>query len=827
VPILSFGLRRPVMIKKLTKFFLKVTAVLSLLLALLLALLYYRQDDIKALALESINQNLNAPISVGAIELSLAKFPQAAIKLDRVFGAGAQGFKDTLFSVQSLYLQFDLWQILTSSISIENISLEGGKVALQKYGDKENWDIFSGSDTASQSPLNLEGISLKDIAFSFRDRYEEIDIDAYINSAFFQGALASEKLELSGQLDGLVNHIKYEKEVYISSPIALSTDWTWQDLAEEQELKLQNTYLAEELKLDGSLKLSEQGFAFFAQADALEISQALKEYQEQGFKIPGDFVASGPMSLNYQLENFAKKELSQSVTFTGEGLKYRQVDYNFENIELKGSYRIVGNNDVLELSNLNLAGQSLSLQGSIKNFDFPAIDLRLQADLSAKEWQKLLPIDSLKLSKGRAQANLHLIGRFKEFTQWTNAELKAAQVEGNIQLDKINISSHSLVNTIKELSGKISAQANKITVENLSFSSGGSDILLNGNIENLWSYLLFDNEILGIKAELKSDKIALEDFVSPDEEAAEKSGNIEFARRLKADLSLKLKAFSYQSFSAKMLKGHLEVSENLIVGEDISLSADGGSYNGAFTLNLSSFENYKLDAQLQTSGLEIESIFKSFDNFGQETITADKLSGRLTSTSSFSAILSPDLSLDINSLKLSSSMTIEQGRLNNYEPMLALSRFAEVEELKDVRFNKLTNTISIDNGLITIPEMTISSNVLNLELSGSHSFENEIDYLIRLRLGDVLFSKRKAKAANSEFDTFLKVEKRDDDHRVPISINGTVDKPTLKVEALELGKALQTDLKKQKEELKKILKKDAPKKTGTGLQFEWDEDDDN
>jgi hypothetical protein len=230
---------------------------------------------------------------------------------------------------------------------------------------------------------------------------------------------------------------------------------------------------------------------------------------------------------------------------------------------------------------------------------------------------------------------------------------------------------------------------------------------------------------------------------------------------------------------------------------------------------------------LQTADLQIESIFKSFENFGQETITAEELSGRLSSVSSFSAQLNPTLSLDVNSLKLSSSMSIDQGRLKDYEPMLALSRFAEVDELKDVRFNKLTNTISIDQGLIRIPEMTISSNVLNMELSGSHSFENEIDYLIRLRLSDVLFSKRKAQAKNSEFDEFLKVEERDDDHRVPISIVGTVDNPSLKVEAQELGKALQTDLQKQKEELKKILKKEEPKKKGTGLQFEWDEDDDN
>tara|TARA_R110002050_G_scaffold80106_3_gene171436 strand:+ start:1028 stop:3475 length:2448 start_codon:yes stop_codon:yes gene_type:complete len=815
------------MIKKLTKFFLKVTAVLTLVLALLVALLYYRQDAIKALAIESINQNLNSPISVGAIELSLAKFPQAAIKLDNVFSAGAQGFKDTLFSVESLYLQFDLWQILTSSIEIENISLENGRLSLEKYGTKQNWDIFSSSDSSANSPLSLDGIFLKNIAFDYRDRYEAIDLRAYINSAFFKGALGSEQLNLNGKLNAFLNHIEYQKEIYISKPMAIKSAWTWQDFDEKQTLNLQDTYLAEELNLNLVLELAPKSLILSAQADALELSQALKLYQRQGFKIPEEFLVSGPVSLNYQLENFEDKPINQSLTFTGEGLNFSQGQYIFEDFQVKGSYRSIGESDVLEINELKQGDDVIALSGSVKNLIHPEINFHLKADLSAQEWLKLLPLDSLNISSGNAQVDLQIAGKFQEWGKWSKAELNAAKVEGLIQLDDINLSSKNLVRPIEDLAGKLSAKGNEIRIEGLSFKTGASDILLNGNITNLWSYLLLDDAILGLKADLQSEKIALEDFVRQNDEPSANTSNIEFARRLQADLSLKLKAFSYQSFAAKMLKGRLIVSENLIKGEGISLLADEGSYEGAFSLDLSDRVKYQLDAQLQTADLEIESIFKSFANFGQETITAEELSGRLTSISSFSASLSPTLSIDVNSLKLSSSMSIDQGRLKDYEPMLALSRFAEVDELKDVRFNTLTNTISINQGLISFPEMTISSNVLNMELSGSHSFENEIDYLIRLRLSDVLFSKRKAKAKNSEFDAFLKVEERDDDHRVPISILGTVDNPLLKVEAQELGKALQTDLQRQKEELKKILKKEEPKKKGTGLQFEWDEDDDN
>lgn len=815
------------MIKKLTKFFLKVTAVLTLLVALLVALLYYRQDDIKALAVDSINQNLKAPISVGAIELSLAKFPQAAIKLKNVFSPGAQGFKDTLFSVESLYLQFDLWQILSSSINIENISLENGRLALEKYGAKQNWDIFSSSDSNSASKLSLEGIFLKNIAFNYRDRYEDIDLRADINSAFFKGALGDRQLNLNGKIDAFLNHIQYQKEIYISKPTSFSSAWTYQDFGEKQELKLHDLQLANDLHFNLAINMESEGFVLSAQADALELLPLLKLYQEQGFKIPGDFLAAGALNLNYQFEYFNNEPFRQSITFSGEDLSYRQGPNIFENLVLKGSYRSEGDTDVLELRELKKGDESIILTGSIKNLVHPEIYLYVKADLSAEEWLKLLPLDSLDISSGSAALDLQIKGKFHQWRKWSKSELQASKIEGFIQLTDMSISSKILVQDIEDLSGKLSAQGNEIRIENLGFKTGESDILLNGNITNLWSYLLIDDAILGLNAELQSDQIALEDFVRQTEEPSTNTSNIEFARRLQADFSLNLKAFSYQNFSAKMLKGRLIVSENLIKGEGISLLADEGSYEGAFSLDLSDRVKYQLDAQLQTADLQIESIFKSFENFGQETITAEELSGRLTSVSSFSAQLSPTLSLDVNSLKLSSSMSIDQGRLKDYEPMLALSRFADVDELKDVRFNKLTNTISIDQGLISIPEMTISSNVLNMELSGSHSFENEIDYLIRLRLSDVLFSKRKTQAKNSEFDEFLKVEERDDDHRVPISIVGTVDNPSLKVEAQELGKALQTDLQKQKEELKKILKKEEPKKKGTGLQFEWDEDGDN
>ena len=89
---------------------------------------------------------------------------------------------------------------------------------------------------------------------------------------------------------------------------------------------------------------------------------------------------------------------------------------------------------------------------------------------------------------------------------------------------------------------------------------------------------------------------------------------------------------------------------------------------------------------------------------------------------------------------------LEKGELIAYKPVLALSKFIEVEELNHIRFSSLRNVIEIHDQKIYFPEMDIKSSALNLKLSGVHSFNNEIEYHFNLLLRDILSKKaRKAK----------------------------------------------------------------------------------
>ena len=103
--------------------------------------------------------------------------------------------------------------------------------------------------------------------------------------------------------------------------------------------------------------------------------------------------------------------------------------------------------------------------------------------------------------------------------------------------------------------------------------------------------------------------------------------------------------------------------------------------------------------------------------------------------------------------------------------------------------------------------MEIKSSALNITCAGRHSFDNEIDYHIKVLLNDLL--SKKAKKAKKENEEFGVVE---DDGlgktTLFISMTGTVDNPIIKYDRKEAVTKIKDDLKQEKQTLKTILREE-------------------
>jgi hypothetical protein len=102
--------------------------------------------------------------------------------------------------------------------------------------------------------------------------------------------------------------------------------------------------------------------------------------------------------------------------------------------------------------------------------------------------------------------------------------------------------------------------------------------------------------------------------------------------------------------------------------------------------------------------------------------------------------------------------------------------------------------------------MEIQSSALNLLLSGTHTFDNAIDYHIKVNLHKLLAAKYNHKNEDVQYieeDPYAGVN-------LYLLITGTTVHPLIKYDRESVKKKMKQDLVAQKEELKNLFKKEKP-----------------
>lgn len=126
--------------------------------------------------------------------------------------------------------------------------------------------------------------------------------------------------------------------------------------------------------------------------------------------------------------------------------------------------------------------------------------------------------------------------------------------------------------------------------------------------------------------------------------------------------------------------------------------------------------------------------------------------------------------------------------------------------------------------------MDIKSSALNLNASGTHDFDNIVDYKLNMLLGDVMG--KKMKSQNTEFGM---IEDDGLGHtKLFISMKGPVDDPKFSYDKKAVSQKIAQDLKADQQNVKQLLKQEfgifkkdttlkQEKKKKEEMQIDWDD----
>lgn len=230
----------------------------------------------------------------------------------------------------------------------------------------------------------------------------------------------------------------------------------------------------------------------------------------------------------------------------------------------------------------------------------------------------------------------------------------------------------------------------------------------------------------------------------------------------------------------------------------VSFSAMGGRVKVDGTVNSKNKNVIEVWTDANLFNINIDSVFYVFKNFNQDWLVDKNLKGQLDADVNLYLTLNKNLVFNSHSLVANINTSITNGQLNDFEPIMKLSKFVEEESLAKMRFSQMTNEIRIENEKIFLPEMEIKSNVSNILVRGTHTFDKKIDYHLSVPL-----------------KSFIKISKKRDYNQnarqgmnLLLKITGTTSDYSISFDAEAIKDRFTKDFKDEGKEWKKIINKE-------------------
>jgi hypothetical protein len=747
---------------------------------------YTHQEIIKNKLVEYVDKYLKVPLYVDAIDLNFfSHFPLISVRLTNV----------EIRNEELLYLNYidastNIFDIIRGKYIIRKIYLNDGSIKLKIFEDgKTNFDIFVTDTTKKTSAILLElpDIYLKNIHIAYFSPKGQMSVGTTIHKMRTKGKynddIFYENSTINLTLDSLIidttlsfknnisinissnSNIDFQKSIYNAKKI------TGDIGGNNFLLSMVYNFSTQKPNIDASFTLKKNNIKNIVELLPENIKKNVEEYSLKGTfyletNIKGDLSnghypsLTGLLTLNdVEIKNdkleFSKINLNAIIktdnitNISKYKIEINDLQANYgKNSYLKGKLILQNltsptiNSDIVcmldlrELAFLNTnnfylnSGQiqiELKGQTSLPNWYAGYKSFLVLSDINAKlniqstnfyiapynikdlNTTTIINNDSLKINSLNCKINEQLIQKANAtIIMWKNLFLSDRPYL------QINMSAH-LSNLV--LDSLLKKQDN--TKTNASSSQLQPIILANAkiNIDNL------------VYMTMRAQNIALNTQIEND-------GKKQF---VKVDMSTDL--IKQKHFSANNIQLNGRMISNKFIIDKIDFKACGGSINGSGYLVPNDKQNdFAID--LIANQLNINQLFREMENFNQKILTDKNINGIASIDLQARGSLTKDWQIIKPLMQATASVNIKNGELINFEPLMGLKKFIN-RDFANIKFGELSNTLYLSNQIVEIPKMTILSNVININVRGMHTLNNEIDYHLSVKARELLHQSSK------------------------------------------------------------------------------------
>ncbi|MFM9837861.1 MAG: AsmA-like C-terminal region-containing protein [Cyclobacteriaceae bacterium] len=798
--------------------------------------LYIFKDRIIQQFIAEANKSLNTPVKIGKIEISTWQdFPNLAIVFTDVYVEDSHPGEFPLLTAKKISFYLNPIEAWKGNYSIRGLQVKDSETNLKinKVG-KNNFTIAKPSQGASTSTISfdLKNVKLLSATVSYSDeqanQYHTFISDQLTSSIAIRGDV----YKIGADGDVTVQQIGIKDQVFLKEKqmdVVASVDY-------DDDKKIVSINSAS-LKINKSL-FDVTGTYSFKQKNLIDIKAEGKETDIQTLLalLPDEtskklrqYQSKGDVFLDLKLtgEISEHKDPFISIHFGCKDATFSHPEYKSKitHANLEGSFASPSLSQFtkaeLFLKDVTgeLNGKSFSSNLSLQNLEDPYIQFDFKGELDAASLQNFYPIPEIKQIEGNLVADFSIEGKTGLLKKKSTAQ--QVKTNGTIELQNIQFAYGKKEIHFNGLNGSLQFNNNDLAMSNFRGQFENSDFVLNGFFKNVITFLLFEDQPIGIEADLKSNFLDVDQLFEIGFGESKSDGyKFSISPNVHLNFNCDVKSLKYKRFHPQAIKGNLLVKNQVAVSRNIAMKAMGGDLSLNGIVDAKNTKAIDVVSSFKLNGIYVDSVFYVFENFFQTFIQDKHLKGQAFADVNLEMTLTEDLKLISKTLISDISATIKNGELNNFEPLKALNKYLDDETLNKLRFADLKNDIHIENETIYIPQMEIKSNATTIQLSGTHTFDQQIDY----RVVAPLRSKKKI----DPDEAFGAIEEDTKGQtKLFLKIKGTTDKYEVGYDREAVKKKIVSDLKKEVKELKEAFQlKGKKKKKELELEkdeyFDWD-----
>jgi len=832
---------------------------IALLFGITALIIHLYEDEIKQYAVEELNKTLAVPVAVEELELTLfAQFPSASLQFNKLFVSDTAD-SDTLIYAEHVYLNFNFWNMVDGNYTVNEIKADNSviKLRIDSLGI-ENYLILkedSLHEKKDRFSFALQAVSFDNIRLSYSNTTTQEYYSINSDKITFNGNFNQSNYELSATSNFYINQLKSNSVKYVenknaSANILLNIDT---DSSIYQLKKAE--FSVEDLLFDIEGKYTNNKDSSFMDLNLkgrnIDLQTAFSIFPKEYFEALSEYKASGMVVFETTIEGVISKDSSPRIvsdfTLQNGSLTEKQTGAHLNKLSLESHFesRNKKNQEEITFKNINGVLENGKIKGNvlISNFENPSVKADLSGNLSMAKIKQFINSEKIETLDGNASFEVEFAGIFNTAN---GAKPKIKTSNGFIKIENVSLKTKSSHLAFTDLNGSLSLKKNDAAFSKLTGSVLSSQFKADGIIKNIIPFLLFEEEQLVIETDFRSKSVSLNEIMGrPTSSLSEESTPLTFPDNINFNLKSHIGELTYGEFTASNLKGIVTYQNKKLAAKNITFKANKGSYILSSELEQTDIDSFFWTIDGTANNIDINNFFSEFNDFGQKFLTYKNIKGKTTVQISLATVIDGNMNIDMDRLYSIAKFSIQKGELIAQPALLDIADYfasnkivktvidTELlkKKMKHVKFANLDNKIIIDKGKIHIPQMNLSTNVMDLNISGIHGFDDNVDYHLNFRLNDVLVK-------NKNQDEFGPI--KDDGLGVKLFLHmyGNLSDLKFKLDKKEKKTARKEAIQEEKKELKSILKQEfglfkkdstiqAPleEETKTTFEVEWDEFD--